>query len=102
MREAAELGYVYAYLYLAATHVAGDGVAVDNLKAVDFVIKALKSGNKDAVDFVLAPNVKGFNWTPEFRKALKQSLTEHGVYTGTIDGKFGPDTIRALNALSAG
>jgi TPR repeat protein len=38
-------------------------------------------------------------WTLPFRKEMQQRLTDAGVYSGPIDGQFGPATDRAIDAI---
>ncbi|MGD9211198.1 MAG: peptidoglycan-binding domain-containing protein, partial [Desulfobacteraceae bacterium] len=38
-------------------------------------------------------------WTLQFRIALQKRLKNTGVYNGTLDGQFGPETRRAIDAI---
>jgi ribonuclease BN (tRNA processing enzyme) len=40
-------------------------------------------------------------WGLPFRKALQRQLKDHGVYSGPLDGRFGPTTFAAIDACQA-
>ncbi len=40
-------------------------------------------------------------WSKPFRRELQRLTKEEGVYSGPIDGKFGPKTKRAIEALAS-
>jgi hypothetical protein len=37
-------------------------------------------------------------WSPQFWRELQALLSQAGVYQGPLDGRFGPATVRAIEA----
>ena len=40
-------------------------------------------------------------WNVAFRRELQRLMKQEGVYTGAIDGQFGPGTNRAIDKLAS-
>jgi TPR repeat protein len=75
-----------------------DGIDTENdpVTAAAWMEKALRLGHQGA-RYQMKDNTTA--WSLKFRKALQQRLVEAGVYSGAIDGQFGPSTIRAVEAI---
>lgn len=80
----------------AAAILDGTDKENDPVTAAAWMEKALRLGQKGAV-YQMKENATA--WSLKFRKALQQRLAEAGVYSGAIDGQFGPSTIRAVEAI---
>ena len=39
-------------------------------------------------------------WKPDFRAALQQQLTAHGLYNGRVDGEIGADMVDAIRTFA--
>jgi hypothetical protein len=75
----------------------GRGVSADPEEAAQWVVRALESGSS----FTLKQMKENSSaWGRPFRKALQRQLKAEGLYSGSIDGKFGRSTIGAIEALA--
>lgn len=96
-RKAAENGIVASHYELALAYDHGRGMSRDPEEAAREMLKALKGGHIFAEQQMLTnSNI----WSDAFRRALQRLMKEDGVYSGTIDGKFGAGTRRAIKALA--
>jgi TPR repeat protein len=86
-----------AAFVLAQMHYQGLGTAADPAKAADYMIRALSLGDKTAQREMTA---NAASWSLAFRREMQTQLKKRGVYSGPIDGTFGPAVARALAALS--
>ncbi|MCQ4629096.1 SEL1-like repeat protein [Shinella sp. CPCC 100929] len=57
---------------------------------------ALRLGHADSLQ-QMQENSR--EWSLSFRKELQQRLSNAGVYSGDVDGRFGPSTIEAIQAV---
>lgn len=96
--KAADKGVADAYYSLAQAHEGGSGVAGDHEAAAGYMLKSVRRGYDFSVR-EMTTNAAG--WGRKFRRALQRLLREEGVYTGAIDGSFGPATKRAVKTLAA-
>ena len=81
---------------LGYMNVLGKGLKKNSKKAAEWVFKALKARHQFAVK-EMTTNSSG--WTLQFRRELQRLMSQEGVYTGAIDGKFGPSTYDAVRTL---
>lgn len=86
-----------AYYSLAHAHILGIGVAKDERAAAKYMFDAIESGNALSVT-EMTTNANA--WGKVFRQELQRLMRDKGVYTGALDGQFGPGTKRAIKALS--
>lgn len=95
-RRASDAGEPNGHWALALRHLYGDGVAMDTRKAGDLAYLALTSG----LDIVLEEfkQIKTADTSPNFRRRIQELLKRDGYYNGAIDGSFGPQTMRAVEA----
>ncbi len=95
--KASENGSAYANYNLARLFLQGRSVDRDNKAAASFLFQALQGG------YMIGPNQlaeEGHNWGRSFWKEFQGILKEEGFYAGALDGGFGPQTKRAVEALS--
>ena len=95
-RKAAENGEASAMYNLGRMYEDGQGVAKDRRAAARHVFDALRLGNAFTVK-EMTTNTNA--WSKEFRRGLQRLMRDAGVYSGPIDGSFGPGTRRAIEAL---
>jgi len=95
--KAADLKFNEAYYSLAHVHILGLGVAKDERIAAKYMFNAIESGNALSVKEM---NTNANAWGLAFRKELQRLMRDRGVYTGALDGQFGPGTKRAIEELS--
>lgn len=82
---------------LAVLYDQGHGVEKDTKKAADWIIRALREKYK----FTLNEMVENSNaWSVELREELQGFLKKERLYSGSIDGNFGTETIKALKKLA--
>ena len=72
------------------------GVSRDRAKAAELVYRALKLGDKHAVDQMTR---NGSSWDKAFRRRIQELMWRDGAYDGPLDGSFGPKTKQAILAL---
>lgn len=94
--KAAALGNSYAVFNLARTYEFALARIRDSDTAARLVEQALRLNNAPA-DSAMESGATG--WSIEFRKALQARFKNVGVYSGAIDGNFGPDTLAAIDAI---
>lgn len=97
-REGAEAGSAGAMYNYGALLEDGDGVRKNDREAAHWIFKAIKGGNTFART-TMTGNISPFSIP--FRREMQRLLKAEGVYDGAIDGKFGPGTRRAIDALAA-
>ncbi|MBR9651289.1 tetratricopeptide repeat protein [Thalassovita aquimarina] len=92
---AADHGNGEAMANLGVLYDNGQGVAYDSDEAAANLMAGLAMGSDRARDILLGnPN----QLSPHTRKAVQLILRNDGLYTGALDGAFGPQTLRALRA----
>ena len=96
-RKAAEKGDSNAMYGLSYMYARGRGVGRDKKAAAGYMIKALTRRSNVAY-WQMRKNANTFS--PAFRRELQRLMRQEGVYSGPIDGKFGPGTKRAIEALA--
>lgn len=94
--KAATLGNLSASFNLARAYARGNGVERDDKTAAQYMIKTLRGRHPTAVK-QMTGNAKA--WSIAFRQELQRQMKTQGHYTGLINGKFGPDTSRAIKSL---
>jgi TPR repeat protein len=83
---------------LAVIYLGGRGTAADHLRSADLLVQAIERGNTFAAT-EMKTNSRA--WPMAVLAALQQRLRDKGLYGATIDGRIGPNTIRAIDALAA-
>ena len=94
--KASDAGDANGHWALALRYLYGDGAAKDTQRAADLAYLALTNGLQVALDEF--KNIADADTSPNFRRAIQQHLKEDGFYNGTVDGSFGPQTMRAVDA----
>ncbi len=96
-QRAAERGYTTAMGNMAMKYDKGEGVAKDPDEAARLVYEAIQRG-----DDTVLKNVTEYSsyWTVDFLKSLQRRLKSAGLYSSSIDGKFGPNFKRAVESLA--
>jgi len=97
-RQAADKGYTPAMYSLGRMYVIGRGVTRNDAEAARWIFSAVKHGDHDAVAEM---NTNSGPWGPGFRKELQRQLQAAGLYSGPIDGRFGPAVANAVETLAA-
>jgi TPR repeat protein len=97
-RKGAEGGSAGAMANLATLYHNGAGVEKDPVQGAAWMFQALQNGNQAAVE-TLTTYRKAY--VPEFRKAMQRHLQEAGLFSGPVDGVFGPSTLAAFKELAA-
>ena len=95
-REAADKGEPSAFYNIAVLYDDGNGVSRDRPEAARNMEIALRRGHDLALKEM---KTNSGAWSADFRKALQQRLKDAGVYDGTVDGRLGPGTIRAMEEI---
>jgi len=97
LHRAAEQCSANAKYNLGAMYALAKGVPRDTDKGARLVLEALKVKDDFAIRMM---KTKSSVFPAAFRRELQRLLTEEGVYSGRVDGKFGPGTKRAIEALA--
>jgi tetratricopeptide (TPR) repeat protein len=75
----------------------------DPTLAATYMVRALKSGLLTYFQSDVwygSPRIREESeWSYEFRVALQKEMTSAGVYSGKIDGRLGPSTVKAVERL---
>lgn len=87
---------VNAMMMLARMYSEGRGVARDMGRAADWVLHAL---TRD-LEHVMGQITDASIFTKPLRQGLQRRMKERGVYSGPIDGDFGPASKRAIKQLA--
>ena len=96
-QKAANKNYTDAKYAIGVLYNNGQGVGKDDNQAAYWVFQSVKE--KDAFALKqMTTNHKA--WGKTFRREFQKLLKQEGIYTGSIDGKFGPGTIRAVKQLA--
>jgi len=95
-RKAADNGDSRAFYLLGGMYEAGSGVGQDSKIAASHVFRSLKKGNKYAARQLAA---KPDGWSTVFYLELQRLLKEEGVYSGPLDGRFGPAVQSGVDVL---
>lgn len=94
--KASEQGNGNADVNLAILYDEGKGVPKDGKRAAAHILSALEARIDDAYDHMVS---KSNTWSAETRRELQRLMRDRGVYSGAIDGRFGPATKRAIDQL---
>lgn len=97
-RKGASHGQATAKNNLGLLYDKGNGVQQDSREAARLLLEAYRSGNAFAKQN-LEKNSSALH--AETRREIQRLLKQEGVYTGAIDGDFGPRTIRAIEKSAA-
>jgi len=95
-KRASDAGEPNGHWSLALRYLYGDGVAMDTQKAGDLAYLALVNGLQIARDEF--KEIGSADTSPNFRRRVQELLKRDGFYSGSIDGSFGPQTQRAIDA----
>lgn len=95
-KKASDGGDPNGHWSLALRYLYGDGVGKDTQRAAELGYKALTQGLQVALDEF--KDIGNAETSPNFRRAIQEMLKRDGFYTGSIDGSFGPQTMRAIEA----
>jgi hypothetical protein len=76
----------------------GLGGPADPARAADLLITAFRMGLGDARKSLFE---RMESWTPQTRIEVQKILKDFGLYSGPLNGTFGPPTFAALNKLVA-
>ncbi len=94
---AARMGHPSSLHSLGVAYALGSGVGQDQERASQFIFRALQE--KFALTISkLTDNASA--WQPQFWRALQRRLRNAGVYAGPVNGRFGPATHKAIEALA--
>jgi len=95
-QRASDAGEPNGHWSLALRYLYGDGVAMDTRKAGDLAYLALVNG----LDLALEEfkEISTADTSPNFRRRIQELLKQDGFYRGSVDGSFGPQTMRAVEA----
>jgi len=94
LEQAAAADGVLAMRELARQYLAGTFQSDQKEIAVDWLMKALKSGGRlEAEHWFL---INSDDYPRSFNKAVQRRLKEAGTYNGKIDGKIGNQSLQAL------
>lgn len=100
---AAELGEPNALYKLSWFSDRGALGPRDPTLAATYMIRALKSGllkHFQSDVWYGGPRIaEGDQWSYEFRVAFQKEMASAGVYSGKIDGRLGPSTVKAVDRL---
>ena len=96
-QKAANNGYTDAKYALGVLYNNGHGVGKDDNQAALWVFQSVKEKDSFALK-QMTTNHKA--WGKPFRREFQKRLQQEGIYQGSIDGKFGPGTIRAIKKLA--
>ncbi|MCP4936479.1 MAG: PDZ domain-containing protein, partial [bacterium] len=97
-RKAEAKGDVRSFYNLGTMYDAGTGVSKGPETAAWYLLNSYKGGYRYVRKVLFE---KSSALSTATRKAIQKNLQEAGVYSGTVDGKFGPGTRRALEAFKA-
>jgi TPR repeat protein len=92
---AAALGHAESMFWLAGMYEFGHGGERNSKEAARFAMLALQARSIEADK--LLRHAK--DWSPAFWRELQARLKAAGVYKGAVDGRFNPDTVRAIEAI---
>lgn len=98
IRKASDAGDADADYALAVAYLRGRGVARDLDRAAHYLVQAMGRGGRVAIEEIKT-NSRG--WDRSVLRGIQKRLRERGHYSGKIDGSFGPQTLRAIDALVA-
>ncbi|HEV7248407.1 MAG TPA: caspase family protein [Shinella sp.] len=94
-RKAADAGNSYGAHNIAAL-LDGRVKQSDPKESARWLETALRFGHKESLR-QMKENSQA--WSLAFRKELQRRLSDAGVYSGELDGQFGPSTTRAIEAI---
>lgn len=96
-REAARRGQPMAAHNLASMYDLGQGVETNPEKAADYIFEALEMRHPFTFQQM---STNSEVWSEEFRRALEQRLADVGYEDISVDGRFDPATLRAIDHLA--
>lgn len=96
-QKSADKNFPNAMYMIGYMHELGKGVPRNGKRAAPWVMKALKSRHAFSIK-EMTTNSNG--WSLAFRKELQRLMTKEGYYNGSIDGKFGEATFRAVRSVA--
>ncbi len=95
-RKAADKNLPYAWTWLGIIHDFSPAGQANPPLAAQYIVRALKAGEKNAIS-QMTQNHRGRS--AQFRRELQKLLRQAGLYSGRIDGSFGPSTLNAIRSL---
>ena len=97
-KKAAEAGDTDAMGNLGSAYEAGRGTRRNSIAAANWIFKSIEQKNENtARGLIKYSNLL----SATFNRELQRLLQQKGVYSGPIDGSFGPGTRRAIEALAS-
>lgn len=102
IRHAAERGDAQAINSLGFLYETGDGVDYDPMKAAEFYIKALETGDLPVRSLRRQANGNVPPWDGETALNFQTILRDRGLYRGALDAKIGPGTLSAARRVAEG
>jgi hypothetical protein len=95
--QAAQKGDPAAMHNLAVAYDKGRGADQNRRLAAEWMLKAIRLGSVFSVK-QMTDNPEAYS--QEFRRQLQRQMADAGAYDGAIDGRFGPGTKSAIEALA--
>lgn len=95
-KKASDAGDPNGHWALSLRYLYGDGASKDSQLAAELAYKALTQGLQLALEEM--KEIGTADTSANYRRTLQQLLKDDGYYTGTVDGSFGPATLRAVEA----
>ncbi len=96
-RQAVDKGHANAMLNLAFIYNAGREVERDDLKAAQLMFDSVRAGSVHTLNELTGNSeIWGEGFRAEFQRLLKKS----GLYNGSVNGAFNPETLAAIAKLA--
>ena len=96
---AAAEGDAYSTMRTAIFFALGRGVSVSPVNAAYYMIEAAKTGDSGVMKTLMNTDNR---WGEDVISELQRQLADLGLYSGRIDGDYGPKTRRALQIIADG
>jgi len=96
-RKAMEKGSSYPLFNMGLLYHNGQGVGRDFATAAEYAYRALLAADGHAISRLSDPSK---NWHLDFIRRLQELLRQDGSYTGTLDGRVGPQLQQAIKAAA--
>jgi len=96
-QEAIDNGNTDEIYNLGILYDLGNGVRRDPKRAAKLIAQALKDGDTFALENISSAPER---WSKPFRRELQRIMKREGVYSGAVDGIFGPITRKALGKMA--
>ncbi|MCA0343861.1 MAG: caspase family protein [Proteobacteria bacterium] len=93
---AAKAGEPRSFGRISQLYLDGASSSLSSQEAAEYFEKAIRNGETNALDDLRYEHKQ---WPMGFVKALQSRLSAAGTYRGTVDGKVGPGTLKALEQL---